>query len=142
MKYPLLKKSSSKELSSKEIQLAQLRLKNKEPMQKYFISSGSHNLNMALTGNIHNAYCVGRMVNIVGDYSTGKTLLACEAVNSLWYIDHLLKKKRVKIVYDENESAFDLDLAESFGMPLDHMEWEESGTIERFKMNIWKNLNQ
>lgn len=142
MKYPLLKKGTSKELSSKEILLTRLKNKKKEPTQKYFISSGSDTLNLALTGDINKAYCVGRMVNIVGDYSTGKTLLACEAINSLWYIDHLQKGKRVKIVYDENESAFDLDLAETFGMPLDHIEWEESGTVERFKMNIWKHIKE
>lgn len=140
MKMPLLKKASAKQLSSKELLLAKLKAKKKEPTDKYFISSGSDNLNLALTGDINKGYCVGRMINIVGDYSTGKTLLACEAINSLWYLDHLQKGKRVKIVYDENESAFDLDLAESFGMPLDHIEWEESGTVENFKYNIWKHI--
>lgn len=142
MKYPLLKKTSVKELSSKEILLTRLKTKKKEPIQKYFISSGSDNLNLALTGDIDKGYCVGRMINIVGDYSTGKTLLACEAINVLWYNEHFQKKKRVKIVYDENESAFDLDLAEKFGMPLDHIEWEESGTVERFKMNVWKHIKE
>ena len=140
MKIPLLKKTDVKELSSKEILLTRLKAKRKEVTPKYFISSGSDNLNLALTGDINKAYCVGRTYNIVGGYSTGKTLLACEAINVIWYLEHLMKRKKVKIVYDENESAFDFDLAENFGMPLDNIEWEESGTVENFKMNIWKHI--
>jgi len=95
------------------------------PEEKYrsidFISSGSSTLNLALTDNINYAYPIGRMVNIVGDYSTGKTLAACEVVNALWYIYHLQKGKKIKIYYDEPEDAFDMDLAKKFNMPLEHI---------------------
>jgi len=91
----------------------------KKPLQ--FIDSGSWMLNLALTNNVEQAYPIGRVINPVGDYSTGKTLLACEAVNSVWYIQHLLKKKRVKIYYDEPEHAFDYRLAAKFNVPLQHI---------------------
>jgi len=88
----------------------------KKPL--YFIDSGSWMLNLALTNNTDWGYPVGRVINPVGDYSTGKTLLACEAVNSVWYYEHILKKKKVKIYYDEPEHAFDHRLANQFKMPL------------------------
>ena len=93
--------------------------KLKKPL--YFIDSGSWMLNLALTNNIDQAYPIGRVINPVGDYSTGKTLLACEAVNSVWYLEHLIKKKKVKIYYDEPEHAFDHRLASQFKMPLDQI---------------------
>jgi recombination protein RecA len=89
----------------------------KKPLS--FIDSGSWMLNLTLTNNADWGYPIGRVINPVGDYSTGKTLLACEAVNSVWYYEHLLKKKKVKIYYDEPEHAFDHRLASQFKMPLD-----------------------
>lgn len=135
MKKIKLKKSNDK---SSKIKLT----KKHDSEEKYFISSGSDNLNLALTGDIDKGFCVGRIANIVGDYSTGKTLLACEAVNSVWYLEHLIKGKKVKIVYDEAEAAFDFDLAESFGMPLDEITFEESETVEEFHRNIYKHIKQ
>ena len=86
-----------------------------------FVGSGSWMLNLALTNNIDVAYPVGRVVNPVGDYSTGKTLLACETVNDVWYNFHLKQGKKVEIYYDEPEDAFDMDLARKFNMPLEHI---------------------
>jgi RecA/RadA recombinase len=113
--------------------LAQLKQNLKSPIIKacstekeddrylYKVDSGSWALNLALTNNIDSAYPVGRVINAVGDFSTGKTLMACELVNSVWYIEHLIKGKRVKIYYDESEFAFDIELARKFNMPLEHM---------------------
>ena len=97
--------------------LPEVALKN--PLK--FIDSGSWMLNLALTNHIDSAYPIGRVINPIGDFSTGKTLLACEAINSVWYIEHLLKKKRVKIYYDEPEHAFDYRLAQKFNVPLEHI---------------------
>lgn len=90
-----------------------------EPIRELeYIGSGSWILNLALTNNIDYAYPIGRVVNPIGDYSTGKTLLACETVNDVWYNYHLKQKKKVKIYYDEPEHAFDMKLASNFNMPL------------------------
>ena len=88
----------------------------KKPL--YFIDSGSWMLNLALTNKVDQGYPVSRVINPVGDYSTGKTLLACEAINSVWYHEHLRKKKKIKMYYDEPEHAFDHRLASQFKMPL------------------------
>lgn len=59
------------------------------------------------------------------------TLLLCEAINQTWWIEHKQKKKKVKIIYDEPEVAFDMDLARGFNMPLE----EIIGLRERVKGN-------
>lgn len=77
------------------------------------------------------------------------TLLACELVNSVWYNEHVINGKNVKIYYDEPEAAFDLNLASEFGMPLDNIigirqrvndkykgEFKHSKTIEDFVERI------
>ena len=91
----------------------------KKPLS--FIDSGSWMLNLALTNHVEQGYPIGRVINPVGDYSTGKTLLACEVVNSVWYLEHLIKKKNVKIYYDEPEHAFDYRLAAKFNVPLNQI---------------------
>ena len=67
-----------------------------------------------------------RIVNIIGDKSTGKTLLAIEAmVNFHREVDNS------RIIYKECESAFDEPYAEALGLPVDEIEVEEDlDTIE------------
>ena len=113
-------------LKSNKSSLRQKLRKNSilKPMPKQFtqfVSTGSWILNMALTNDVNLGYPVGRVVNSVGDYSTGKTLMACETVNAVWYEWSQMLGKKVKIYYDEPESAFDMDLAMNFNMPLDQI---------------------
>lgn len=118
-----------------------------------FVSSGAWMLNLALTNNIDLGYPIGRIVNGVGDYSTGKTLLACELVNAVWYDYHIKQNKKVKIYYDEPEAAFDMDLARGFNMPLQEIiglrerlpdwtpkkdDFQHSKLVEDFYLNIEK----
>jgi RecA/RadA recombinase len=116
------KKAIVREKKSKLDLIREKLLKNtllpEEKEHLNFVNSGSWALNLALTSNINTAYPIGRVINPVGDFSVGKTLMACELVNSLWYIEHLMNKKKVKLYYDEPEFAFDLDLGKSFNMPL------------------------
>ena len=79
-----------------------------------FISSGSTLLDCVLGGG----YAMGRIVNIIGDRSAGKTLLAIEASANFaaTYPDG-------KIWYNEIESAFDTDYARALGMPVDHIDF-------------------
>ena len=58
----------------------------------------------------------GRVVNVVGDYSTGKTLLAIEACANF-----ARTVPDGRIVYIETEAAFDADYAQSVGLPLDRV---------------------
>lgn len=111
-----------------------------------YVDSGCCNLNLALTGQIDKAYPIGRIINVYGGESTAKTLIACEAINSLYYIEGKKKGKKVKALYDDSENAFDYELAEKFGMPLDEIEFFKktgpSKTVEEMHIKLWKAIEK
>lgn len=92
-----------------------------------FIPSGSNLLDLVLGGG----WPIGRMVNIIGDSSTGKSLLAIEACANC-----KLKFPNTKIYYFEAESAFDKDYAEALGMPIDNIEFP-SESLENLTIESW-----
>lgn len=88
-------------------------------------------LNFALTGHPLRGWALGRMSNIIGDKSTGKTLLAMEAAGML------LERpppgiKKVEAHYVEGEAAFDPEYARSLDIPVDAVKFHEIDTIEEF----------
>jgi recombination protein RecA len=83
--------------------------RNKDDME--FIGSGSTLLDLVLGGG----YPLRRIVNVVGDKSTGKTLLAIEACSKF------AETYDGPIWYTEAEAAFDPRYAEALGMPLDRV---------------------
>jgi recombination protein RecA len=87
-----------------------------------FIPSGSTLFDCILGGG----YPLGRMVNIVGNKSTGKTLLAIEACANFIrdYPDGTMW-------YREAEAAFDQDYARALGMPVEQIDFDaEILTVE------------
>lgn len=89
-----------------------------------FIHSGSALLDCVLGGG----WALTRIVNIVGDKSTGKTLLAIEACANFvnQYPDG-------KIIYAETEAAFDIEYARALGLPVDSISFAENiFTVEDF----------
>lgn len=99
---------------------------NNQPLK--FISSGCAVLDCVLGGG----YAVGRIVNIVGDKSTGKTLLAIEACANF------AKQYDVGLIrYNESEAAFDKPYAAALGLPLDRVEFTEGCyTVEEFFFDL------
>lgn len=89
-----------------------------------FISSGCTLLDCALSGG----WVLGRVTNIVGDRSAGKTLLAIEACANfhMEYPDGISR-------YAESEAAFDEGYAEALGMPIDRVDMGKAGTFGRDK---------
>lgn len=83
-----------------------------------FISTGCITFDCVIAGG----WPLGRMSNLVGDKSTGKTLCAIEAAANFArkYPDGL-------IYYREAEAAFDEDYAESLGLPVDRVDFGEEG---------------
>ena len=79
-----------------------------------FIRSGSAVMDAALGGG----WVLGRVANIVGDRSSGKTLLAIEACAN-FHADY----PQGRIRYAESESAFDEKYAEALGMPIDAVDF-------------------
>lgn len=94
------------------------------PKKNYqFISSGSTVLDCVLGGG----WALGHIANIVGDKSTGKTLLAMEAIANFFlaYDDGW-----VRYVQAEG-AAFDEDYANALGIPMDRVEIKnEIDTVE------------
>ena len=87
-------------------------------------SSGCAVLDCVLGGG----FPLGRMSNIVGDKSSGKTLLAIEACSQF-----LRRFPDGDIKYFETESAFDVLYAEALGMPvesIDFIDCEADNTVE------------
>lgn len=83
------------------------------PKKNYqFVSSGCTTLDCVLGGG----WALGSIVNIVGDKSTGKTLLAMEAIANLF-----LKYNDGWARYVEAESAFDEDYGNALGIPMDRV---------------------
>lgn len=81
-----------------------------------FIKTGCKVLDLALGGG----WAEGRVANIVGDKSTGKTLLCIEAAANF-----VQKHPNGRILYRECEAAFDTKYAQALGMPIDHVDFGE-----------------
>lgn len=104
-----------------------------------FVSAGCALIDATIGGG----WPLGRMVNIVGDKSAGKTLLAIEACANFarQYLDGYIR-------YAEAEAAFDVDYAEALGMPVDRVDFEpgdpEKGltTVEDFYADMLRCLDK
>lgn len=88
-----------------------------------FVRTGSRLLDCALGGG----WVLGRVSNVVGDKSTGKTLIAIEAAANF---AHSYPKGH--IFYRESEAAFDRSYAGALGMPLERVDFgkERMRTVE------------
>lgn len=81
-----------------------------------FIPSGSTLLDEVLGGG----WAVGRIANVVGDRSAGKTLIAIEAVANF-----TMMYPGEPVYYLEAEAAFDEEYAAALGMPVEAVEFVE-----------------
>jgi recombination protein RecA len=96
-----------------------------------FVGSGSAVMDAALGGG----WVLGRVANIVGDRSSGKTLLAIEACANFHqrYPDGYIR-------YAEAEAAFDEKYAEALGMPVAAIDFAQGAnaivTVEDFSNDL------
>ena len=97
-----------------------------------YVRSGARVLDCTIGGG----YVLGRVVNLVGDKSTGKTLLAIEACANF-----IRDYPNGKIQYAEAEAAFDQQYAEALGMPLASVKFSDSlNTVEDWYEDLDKFL--
>lgn len=120
------------------------RLSADTPVANYFASGTDKDLQFISTGCVvldqvlGGGYVLGRVCNLVGDKSSGKTLLAIEACANFahQYPDGFIR-------YAEAEAAFDERYAEALGMPLDRVEFAQGiFTIEDFFEDLEKVLDK
>ena len=91
-----------------------------------FTPTGCTTLDLALGGG----WCRDRVANIVGDKSTGKTLLCIEAAANF-----IRQNPKGKVRYREMEEAFDAGYAGALGMPLKSVDFGKDKrlhTVEDF----------
>ena len=98
-----------------------------------FFSTGCTLLDLALGGGL----AENRMMNIVGNSGSGKTLIAIEACTNF-----LLKYPEGKVWYVETEAAFDDGYAEALGMPIDRVDFpEDIFTVEDLYKHMEKTID-
>lgn len=104
-----------------------------------FVSAGCALIDACVGGG----WPLGRVVNIVGDKSAGKTLLAIEACANFHR-----QYPNGHIRYAEAEAAFDIEYAEGLGLPPDVVDFEagdpEKGfnTVEDFHADALRVLDE
>ena len=118
--------------------MPKIAIKAPETETPAFFPTGSTLLDLIHGGG----WPIGRVVNVVGDRSSGKTLLAIEACANfarLFGVENIL--------YDECEAAFSIEFAKTLGMPegVKFVENDETGngssTVEEFYANLNDFLN-
>ncbi len=80
-------------------------------------------------------YPVGKIINIVGDKSSGKTFLACEIIAAAYN----KFGKKLKWSYDDGESGFSFDTRNLYGieiMPMDDTKRIKSQNVEDAYCNV------
>lgn len=115
-----------------------------------FIGSGCTWLNCALSGRgTRGGWARARIANIVGDRSSGKTVLALEACfryfqtikkyeSKIWP-----KVKRFDIVYNNAESVMDFDINTMYGERFNKkVNWIRSPNVEHFGRDYARRVDQ
>lgn len=130
------------------------KVKKKVISPSNYIDTGSTLLNLALSDNVRGGFLIGRVHNLVGDSSSGKTFvaltsLACTATTN----------KSTKLVFDDAESAdsfnkehlFGSTIAKKIQSPYRYAKkkssktktkvYDRSHTLEEFELHIFTTLN-
>jgi len=91
-------------------------------------------LNLALSNQYDGGIALGTMINLVGDSAGGKSLLAWTAFAE---VARHPKFKHYRLIYDESEAAFFMDIQKLFGLKEGRIETNiRSATIEEFYRNV------
>lgn len=114
-----------------------------------FINTGSTLLNLAVSGKGQKGgWARGRIINLVGDGSSGKTLLALETSAQAFYNLSSKSKlfpevKKLSIVYNNVEGVMDFPLEKMYGEEFKKaVEWKHSDTCERFGRDFMRRVNE
>lgn len=116
----------------------QVETEAKKPLE---IKKRRTDLTFANTGStlldLSSPFVFGKIVNIVGDNSTGKTLLAMECIAQT----RKILGNKLKWKYDDAESGFSFDSKEMYGVELLSAKEQASETVEDFEYNLNKELD-
>lgn len=120
--------------------------RNKPPVEEKtleLVSTGSTLLNLACSDTWAGGFGEGKMINIIGDSSAGKTLLALTVLAELTQDERF---KDYRLIFDDVEAALEFNLDYLFGSSIDKRlespcqtkegDEDTSHTIEDFQNNI------
>lgn len=115
-----------------------------------FISTGCIPFNLALSQKGKNGGIArGRIINFVGDGSSGKTLNALETAAWYWY--NILKvksnlypdTKKRRVRYNNGEGVMDFPVAEMYGDDFyDGAEWIQINEAEAWGLDVQRSINE
>jgi RecA/RadA recombinase len=105
------------------------------------VPTGSTLLNLALSDWPYGGYGLGRLVNLVGDSSSGKSLTA---LTCLAEMSCFLRFDKYRFIYDEPEAALAFNLPHLFSRDIaDRIETDiVSNTIQDFYANLLKAIKK
>jgi len=113
--------------------------KPKEILPENLVPTGSTTFNLECSGRIEGAFALGKLVNLIGDSHSGKTLFALTI-----FAECALKVrfKDYRFLYDDVEAANEFDLPYLFGKKVSGRIEQEirSRTIEDFNDNLARAL--
>lgn len=115
---------------AEEIQAESVTVLPREIVEKF--SSGNTVFDLILGGG----FPVGKIVNIVGDSSSGKTLIACEAIAAA-------RKQyggKLRWRYNDAEAGFSFDSKLLYGFEIVDQDKAPSTTIEDFELDLHREL--
>ena len=119
--------------------MATTKIKKKEDKGKY-IGTGCTLLDLNVGGKRNRfGYPAGKIINIVGDKSSGKTFICCEIIASAYH----KYGNKLKWVYDDSESGFTFNTKKLYGfeiMPVDETQRTHSTTVQEMSGNFRKFL--
>lgn len=93
-----------------------------------FLSSGSYLFDRALG----QGFPFGKIVNLIGDKSTGKTLIACETIAQA----KMMYGNKVKWFYDDAEAGFSFNTEQIYGFQMLSDDRKPSETMEELDYNL------
>ena len=114
-------------------------IKSKVVDPKDLVPTGSTTFNLECSGRIEGAFKLGKLVNLIGDSSSGKSAFALTI-----FAECSLKKQfdGFRFIYDDVEAANEFDLEHLFGKKVNNRIEQEirSRTIEDFNDNLARAL--
>jgi RecA/RadA recombinase len=102
------------------------------------IRTGCTLLDLVVGGGEGLGWPPGKIVNIVGDKSTGKTFVACEIVAANYHA----YKKKFRFNYDDGESGFTFNTRHLYGIDMLKKDTLRSDGVEDFDVNAQRFLNK
>jgi len=123
---------------------------NKKSERVCFLNTGCTLLNLAGSQQgLNGGIARGRIINLVGDGSSGKTLLALEICASAFYNIQKVKPgmyssvKKIQIIYNNVEGVMDLPIEQMYGEKfVKGVEWIQEGICENFGRDYMRRLQE